>query len=31
LLAEKLPFTELRHGKFREHPQWPVLAVVTQS
>jgi hypothetical protein len=27
LLAEKLPFAELRDGKFRQHPQWPVLAV----
>jgi hypothetical protein len=26
LLAEKLPFAELRDGKFRQHPQWPVLA-----
>lgn len=23
LLAEKRPFTELRDGKFRQHPQWP--------
>jgi hypothetical protein len=26
LLAEKLPFAELRDEKFRQHPQWPVLA-----
>jgi predicted DNA-binding WGR domain protein len=26
LLAEKLPFAEFRDGKFRQHPQWPVLA-----
>jgi hypothetical protein len=24
--AEKLPFAELRDGKFRQHPQWPVMA-----
>jgi hypothetical protein len=31
LLAEKLPFAELRDGKFRRHPQRPVLAVTCYS
>lgn len=26
LFAEKLPFAELRDGKFRRHPQRPVMA-----
>jgi hypothetical protein len=30
LLAEKLSFAELRDRKFRQHPKWPVLAVVAQ-
>ncbi|OAI16486.1 hypothetical protein A1359_07500 [Methylomonas lenta] len=31
LLAEKLPFAELRDGKFRQRPQWPVLAEPRRS
>lgn len=31
LLAEMLPFAELRNGKFRQHPRCPVLALTATS
>lgn len=29
LVAELLPFTELRDGKFRQHPQWQGMTVTS--